>query len=235
MNKSKNIIQNKKVEVVKSKRASKPRIDINIHGMKIVIPEGMDLEPEELIEEKQEWIEKKQRKYEELRSRIPERKFEEGTEWPYKGQNHLLQINGCQKSKIDNKKILLSVERVKDIGIRDELENFYRKKARTFIQNTVDKYTEKLSVEYETLRIKNQKTLWGSCSSKNNLNFNWRLIMAPPDKAEYVIIHELCHLREPNHSPKFWRLLSDYCDNPEEKAQWLKDHSIELIFTEDDL
>jgi predicted metal-dependent hydrolase len=59
--------------------------------------------------------------------------------------------------------------------------------------------------------------------------------MAPPDKAEYVIVHELCHLRQPNHSDQFWKLLSDYCANPKEKANWLKEHSVELIFTEDDL
>jgi predicted metal-dependent hydrolase len=222
-------------EVVYSSRATKPRIDMNIHGLKVVIPEGMNLEPETLIEEKRDWIRKKQAKFEELRSRIPDRKFEDGEEWPYKGKNHLLKVNGSEKSKVDNQHIILAERMVEKNGLKNTLEEFYRDEAREFIQTKVDEYTDKLNVEYDTLRVKNQKTLWGSCSSKNNLNFNWRLIMAPPDKAEYVIVHELCHLREPNHSNQFWELLSEYCENPKQKANWLKEHSVELIFTEDDL
>lgn len=213
-----------------SEKATKPRIDVDIHGMKVVIPEGMDLEPEELIERKRDWIGKKQQKFDELRYRIPEGKFEEGAKFPFKGKQLELGIRGIGESKIEDEKFILSKSNVENGGIKDELERLYRTEARNFIQGTVDEYTEKLSVEYDTLRIKNQKTLWGSCSSKNNLNFNWRLIMAPPDKAEYVIIHELCHLREPNHSPKFWRLLSEFCDNPEEKAQLLYEHSVEWLY-----
>lgn len=222
-------------ESVRSKKATKPRIDMDIHGIKVVIPAGMDLEPEELIEQKRDWIEKKQKKFNELRKRIPDRKFEEDEKWPYKGKKHLLKVNASDKSKVDDQKIVLPSRKVEKLGLKDVLEEFYRGEARNFIEEKVAQYTNKLGVQYDTLRIKNQKTLWGSCSSRNNLNFNWRLIMAPPDKAEYVIIHEICHLREPNHSPKFWQLLSEYCNNHEEKAQWLNDHSIELIFTEQDL
>lgn len=223
------------VEVVRSERATKPRIDMNIHGMKVVIPKGMNLDPEDLVERKRDWIEKKQRKFDELRSRIPDRKFEEGAQWPYQGENHLLKVNGSGDSEIEDRRIVLSCDSVEEQGFQGALRKFYRREARKFIEDTVEKYTRKLAVEYDTLRIKNQKTLWGSCSSKNNLNFNWRLIMAPPDKAEYVIVHELCHLRQPNHSQKFWNLVAKYCDDPKQKARWLKEHSVELIFTEEDL
>jgi predicted metal-dependent hydrolase len=223
------------VEVVRSERATKPRIDMNIHGMKVVIPQGMKLDPETLIERKRNWIEKKQKKFDELRSRIPERTFEDGEEWPYKGENHLLKLNDFNESRVENQTLKLSRADVEKNGVKDALEDLYREEAREFIESTVREYTEKLGVQYDTLRIKNQKTLWGSCSSKNNLNFNWRMIMAPPDKAEYVIIHELCHLRQPNHSSKFWNLVARYCDRPKQKARWLKEHAVELIFTEDDL
>ncbi len=222
-------------EVSISNKANKPRIDVNIHGIKVVIPKGIDLKPEELIDRKRDWIEKKQRKFDELRSRVPERTFEEGAEFPFKGEQLEVVVAEIDNSRIDSNHFLLAESQVKKNGIKDELESLYRKEARKFIQEIVDEYTEKLSVEYDTLRIKNQKTLWGSCSSKNNLNFNWRIIMAPPEMAEYVIIHELCHLREPSHSPKFWRLLNNYCENPREKSRWLKKHSVELIYTEEDL
>ena len=67
-----------------------------------------------------------------------------------------------------------------------------------------------LHVTYGRITIRNQKSKWGSCSSQGNLNFNWKLIMAPPEALDYVVIHELCHLYEFNHSPKFWERVARY-------------------------
>ena len=77
--------------------------------------------------------------------------------------------------------------------------------------------------------IREQKTRWGSCSGKGNLNFNWKLIMAPPQALDYVVIHELCHLVEFNHSPRFWALVERQM--PEYKAwkKWLQTHKEDLF------
>ena len=76
--------------------------------------------------------------------------------------------------------------------------------------------------------IREQKTRWGSCSSKGNLNFNWKLIMAPPQCLDYVVIHELCHLHEFNHSPRFWSLVSAQMPDYEPWKKWLKTHAEDL-------
>ena len=83
--------------------------------------------------------------------------------------------------------------------------------------------------KYEKVRIKNQKTRWGSCSSKRNLNFNMRLMMAPDEAIDYVIIHELCHLRELNHTPAFWRLVEACCPNFRHWRDWFKKYGASLI------
>jgi predicted metal-dependent hydrolase len=72
--------------------------------------------------------------------------------------------------------------------------------------------------------IRDQKTRWGSCSSLKNLNFNWKLIMAPPEALDYVVIHELCHLYEFNHSPKFWERVRRWQPDYEAWKRWLKDN-----------
>ena len=76
--------------------------------------------------------------------------------------------------------------------------------------------------------IREQKTRWGSCSRKGNLNFNWKLIMAPPQALDYVVVHELCHLYEFNHSPRFWALVSAQLPDYEVWKKWLKDHAEDL-------
>jgi hypothetical protein len=86
----------------------------------------MNLDPEELIERKRDWIEKKQRKFDELRSRVPDRTVEEGANWPYKGKKYSLQGDNDRKSKIEDRKIKLSEQEVERNGIRDTLEDLYR-------------------------------------------------------------------------------------------------------------
>jgi hypothetical protein len=72
------------------------------------------------------------------------------------------------------------------------------------------------------VRIKQHRRLWGSCTSKGAINLNWRLILAPPAVFEYVVVHELCHLREPNHQAPFWRLVGEILPEFEEQRRWLK-------------
>ena len=92
-----------------------------------------------------------------------------------------------------------------------------------------------MDVEYKEIEIRNQRTKWGSCSSSGTLGLNWRLMMAPSEIIDYVVIHELAHLREPNHTNEFWRLVSKYDPDYAEHADWLDEHSTQLIFSNDDL
>lgn len=84
------------------------------------------------------------------------------------------------------------------------------------------------------LRIKEQKHLWGSCSAKGAINLNWRLIFAPPETFEYVVVHELCHLRERHHQPPFWRLVAKVLPDFESRRRWLKKHGHLLRLRPDD-
>ena len=84
----------------------------------------------------------------------------------------------------------------------------YNEEARIFIFERLDYYSGIYGVRFNRVSIRNQRTRWGSCSKKGNLNFNYRLLMLPRSLANYIIIHELCHLKELNHSPRFWNLVA---------------------------
>ncbi len=83
----------------------------------------------------------------------------------------------------------------------------YKKQTRLFVLDRLNYYNQYYNLEFRRVAIRNQKSRWGSCSSQKNLNFNYRLCLLPPDIAEYIIVHELCHLQEMNHSVKFWQLV----------------------------
>ena len=79
-----------------------------------------------------------------------------------------------------------------------------------------------LGVRYTRLSIRDQRTRWGSCSRSGALSFNWRLLLAPEQVLDYVIWHEVCHLRVMDHSPRFWSLVADHCPDYRDHVSWLK-------------
>ena len=104
------------------------------------------------------------------------------------------------------------------------LEVQYRKEARRRITERAAYFAEKMGVDDGRIAIKAAKTRWGSCSAQGNLNFHWKLILMPPAILDYVVVHELAHRIEMNHSPRFWtqveRILPDY----RERRRWLKEN-----------
>lgn len=101
--------------------------------------------------------------------------------------------------------------------------------ASVVIPKRVEYFAEKIPVTYGRITIRNQKTRWGSCSSKGNLNFNCLLMLAPPEVLDYVVVHELCHRKEMNHSERFWREVENILPDYQERKKWLKENGGRLI------
>jgi predicted metal-dependent hydrolase len=86
-----------------------------------------------------------------------------------------------------------------------------------------------LGVDVVRLTMRNQRSRWGSCSSKGWLSFNWRLVLAPHDVLDYVVVHEVCHLVEHHHGPEFWKLVEKRRPGYRESKAWLDDHGWEIL------
>ena len=104
-----------------------------------------------------------------------------------------------------------------------------KKRAQAAITERVEYYAPIVGVTYGNITIRSQKTRWGSCSASGNLNFNCLILLAPPQVLDYVVVHELCHRKQMNHSPKFWaeveRILPDY----KSSVKWLKQNGRRLM------
>lgn len=107
---------------------------------------------------------------------------------------------------------------------RKQLEKWYRKEAAEVLCEKAAEFAGYLSVSFKELHIKDQKSRWGSCSSRGSLNFNWRILMAPEPVCDYVVIHELCHLRHMNHSADFWQLVAAFCPDYKQYRKWLREN-----------
>lgn len=229
-------LDDKKVDykIRRSEEASRARIDVKVDEIIVVIPKDSSTNPERFMQENKDWVLKKKHKFEEFLDSIPNRKFREGEKFPYLNEEFQLKI-GESGHKLKNQQIILSENKVNRNGIKEELEVFYRSKARNKIEDKIEKYKSEVKGNFDRIYIRNQKTKWGSCSPKDNLSFNWRLIMAPEHVLEYVVVHELVHLEERNHSKDFWNKVKEIYPQYKQSNKWLNENSSRLIFTEQDV
>ncbi|MGN0400986.1 MAG: M48 family metallopeptidase [Acetatifactor sp.] len=110
----------------------------------------------------------------------------------------------------------------------ETLEKRYRNTARKQIEGRVAFFHRLTGGTYTSITIRDQKTRWGSCSSGGTLSFNYRLIFAPPEVLDYVVVHELCHLTHMNHGTAFWNMVGSVMPDYKIHKQWLKEHGQEL-------
>lgn len=225
--------------VVKSKRKSLA-IAIGIGGSVIVkVPlQVRAADVKRLLQKKQEWIYSTYQK-----QSIRKREgilIKEGTMIPYQDKQYPLRIEYQPYHKVANIFIRNSVN---EDGNRESnliittpctelsfvkkcLEEWYKKNARTVIANRVAYYASIMGVSYGRIAIRSQKSRWGSCSFEGNLNFNWHLIMMPSQVLDYVVIHELAHRIEMNHSKQFWLIVAKFCPDYLDRKKWLKEFGL---------
>ena len=134
------------------------------------------------------------------------------------------------KSKADwIEKHLAKLDRQETVKYTPQQIEHLREQTRALVAARVNYYAPIVGVTYHQIAIRSQRTRWGSCSSKGNLNFNCLLALVPPEVLDYIVVHELCHLKELNHSERFWREVARVLPDYQARKQWLKVHGANLI------
>jgi len=134
---------------------------------------------------------------------------------PYRAKEGIAKVFVEEKKDWLLRKLALHKERQSASGVSLGRKDYLKHKedARTLVHARVEHFNTIYKHSFKNISIRNQKTRWGSCSRKGNLNFNFRLLFLPENLRDYVIVHELCHLKELNHSPRFWGLVSHQFPN----------------------
>lgn len=186
------------------------------------------------VKSQQDWVMTAQDKIEKNKQAIkklaPEQ-YTDGASIPFRGEQHIIQLNFYTENqiKIESEQQLIKLYLPKELEhenyhqlIRLALVDWMKKQAAKQVKKSVDIYAEKYKLYPRYVKIKTQKSRWGSCGIHNDINLNWLLILTPPKVMEYVVIHELCHIQERNHSADFWSLVERYCPDYKEHRLWLK-------------
>ena len=185
------------------------------------------------------WLEKQFAKIDKSKKKRPEFHYLTGDTFYYFGEPVVLEVSPSSAKrpaiKIRDDKMLITLygeislkEGIKTI--KKAIADFYRSKAEETIRDRLEHFNEHYGFRYNRVTMRDQKSRWGSCSRLRNLNFNWRLIMAPIEVIDYVVVHELCHLKEMNHSSRFWALVSQVMPEHKKYRKWLKDNHYMLMY-----
>lgn len=175
---------------------------------------------QQLVSKKSYWI---KRKIDEIQSRPKEKAKEyiDGEEFLYLGRTYRLKIVDDQEVSVGE---YLYLPRRMLFSAVENLKDWYKDKAKLAIEERAAWYAKQAGVEYKSIRITDAVKRLGSCSHKGSLNFSWRLILAPIQVIDYVVVHELVHLIEFNHSQRFWQKVRAIFPEHAQAKKWIKDN-----------
>jgi len=177
----------------------------------------------EIIKSKKLWLYEKINHRQKYQPPGASKEFVSGESILYLGKQYKLDVVNTEQEGIHfNHKFTIS-KFVQPVAAR-LFKEWYMKKAKEKIIPRVNHYARQLGVTYNKVLISDLKYRWGSCTPKDNLNFNWRLIKAPMFVLEYIVVHELAHLLESNHTSRFWNIVSIQIPQYQKAKEWLKEH-----------
>lgn len=239
-------------QVIRSKRKT---ISISLSeeaGVVVRVPERMrNSDVEAVVEQKRPWIIKHLQEMEHRRAEKIDRIYETGTPFLFQGKTiflnliyketppHPANVQGKVKETpphsrknvsitLEADQIMVITENTESGYLKTSITKWYKMMAKQIIIPRALRIARMMNENIDTIRIKDQKSRWGSCSSKRNLNFNWKLVMAPEPVLDYVIIHELCHLKHMNHSKAFWEYVEQIMPDYQISRKWLKENGHKL-------
>lgn len=191
-------------------------------GVKVISPSNTTQKQiKDIVKKNSKWIYSKQlwaNKQSDLKIT-----FKQGTRLPYLGKNYLLKIKESKNESItlSQGKFIIKVNKNTTKKVQELFKNWLKLHAQRIIERKAITFAKKIGVKYEKIIIKDHKERWGSISKNNSVNINLSILCAPPKVIDYVVIHELCHLKIPDHSSKYWNLLYKMMPEYETHKEWL--------------
>lgn len=221
--------------IVKSKRRKTSQITVDRNNVIVRTPSTKSLsEIRNIVKSKSQWIFKKQLEFETQKSVISKIQYISGSKLPFLGKNYFLSITTNQeknsiKFNYDKFKITLIQKKSSIKLIKKMYENWLKKKAERLFQKKIVKYSNQLNVYPQKIVIKNLKNRWGSFTEKKVINLNQNLMKVPSNVIDYIIIHELCHMKIKGHNHYFWDYVKKYMPNFKEKIKWLEENQNKIL------
>ncbi len=215
-------------ELIRSKRKSVCLTITNDARLVVRAPLRLSLkEIEKLVLEKKSWIDIKKKQVLERENRAKHFSVEPGGEVPYLGETlRIITTDKVKSIKLEDGVLLFPFHDQNQADL--VLSKWYKKQAKDILTRRLAELSRTYGIPYEACRITSARKRWGSCSSRNHIHLTWRLIMATPLAIDYVIVHELCHVVQKNHSSAFWQKVGEIMPDFVEHRNWLKTNAFIL-------
>jgi len=220
------------VTVIKSSRRKTTALKIKDGEVSIHIPTRLPLKfAREFVVQKTSWI--KTKLADQALKQIEEKQFIDGEEFFFLGKQYtlrLIQIDSSPLIKKNQQQLELHgrLNRLSKTAIRAALVRWYKQQAESYLIERTAHLSKATQITPRSITVKTYKARWGSCNIRGELQYNWKLILAPPDIIDYVITHELCHIKHHNHSTQFWQLVEHFSPAFKASRHWLKSNGYRL-------
>ena len=212
------------INVHRTDRLKTVSIQVSRGKVKISVPKNLEqFKIDKILKSKSKWIKKKLF----LQSKITpfrNKEYVSGEDFLYLGRHYRLKVIMGQKYNTEFKDGYLKItvkNRSNTQKIKRLIKRWYLEKAQLHLNKMTLDLSKELNVDFRSVKVRNYNSRWGSCSSTGKIFYNWRIIMAPAKIINYVVLHELVHLKEHNHSKRFWKLLKSYYSDLDYAKQWL--------------
>lgn len=213
---------------IKYKNRTSIGISIDSYGnIEVQAPKGTaDEKVLQLLEGKWDLIRQKVNEMKDRLQGSQEKVYEHGESFLYLGTTYPIKISQDIKITKDyvvfeGEKLHIFVKQLDDEKIKQALKRFYYQQCKAFVEKSISFYQSNFKTKPRSIHISDSKNTWGTCDSKLQLTFNWRLAMAPQEVIDYVVVHEMCHMVHLNHDRSFWRLVGKIMPDYKEKENWL--------------
>ena len=220
-------------EIIRTDRVKSASIDVEDNLVKVTVPKNLsDERIEELIKGRTLWI-KQKLALQATAIILKPKEYVDGEAFAYLGRNYRLKCAKGVEESVKLKSGYLNVTtkngQRNSEHLKAVVEQWYRTKALSRLIDKTRRYSAILKVEPTSINLKDYKAMWGSCSPKGVVSYNWRIILAPHKIVDYIVVHELCHLIEPNHSSKYWKQVRSVIPDYENSKEWLKNNGSSLL------
>ncbi len=174
-----------------------------------------------ILNMKRYWIYKSIAEVKELNKTKVDRSLVSGEGYLYMGKSYRLKIEKGLSSPFSLNQGFFNLDESQVAKAKDHFINFYKTQGRVYITKRVEYFAKRMGAEAATVRVMDLKKRWAS-RSKRGLNFHWKVMLAPATIIDYIVVHELAHIKQANHSVKFWEMVGSVLPNYAEKKEWLR-------------
>jgi predicted metal-dependent hydrolase len=185
------------------------------------------------VSSNEKFISQQLREFEKIREMFPAKQFVDGETLLFLGKERNLYVRpGGNKLKLfmEGEHFILTGKSQSENERREAVRRFFRNCGRKYLAFRLEFYVKAMGLKPAKVSFRSQTSRWGSCTGEGHISLNWRLIAAPPEVLDYVVVHELAHLKHHDHSKRFWALVGEFSPRYRELKDWLNDHQWALEF-----